>query len=395
MKKRVFTSESVTEGHPDKVCDKISDSILDALLEQDPMSRVALETCCNTGFALMMGEVTTNAKVDYEAIARRAILEIGYDDEAKGFDGNTCQVMVRLDKQSADIALGVDNSVENKSDDSDPYDLNGAGDQGMMFGFACDETPELMPMPIALAHRLTRRLTEVRKSGVLPYLRPDGKAQVTVEYHDDRVARVSAVVVSTQHAPEVDMEQLRADVRREVIDAVIPAHLLDAQTKIYINPTGRFVIGGPNGDSGLTGRKIIVDTYGGYCPHGGGAFSGKDPTKVDRSACYMARYICKNVVAAGLARKCQLDVAYAIGVAAPVAVQVNTFGTATVDEAAIERAICKVFDLRPLAIIEQLQLRRPQYAKTSNYGHFGREDMGFVWEQTDKAQALRDAVASC
>lgn len=395
MKKRVFTSESVTEGHPDKVCDKISDSILDALLEQDPMSRVALETCCNTGFALMMGEVTTNAKVDYEAIARRAILEIGYDDEAKGFDGNTCQVMVRLDKQSADIALGVDNSVENKSDDSDPYDLNGAGDQGMMFGFACDETPELMPMPIALAHRLTRRLTEVRKSGVLPYLRPDGKAQVTVEYHDDRVARVSAVVVSTQHAPEVDMEQLRADVRREVIDAVIPAQLLDAQTKIYINPTGRFVIGGPNGDSGLTGRKIIVDTYGGYCPHGGGAFSGKDPTKVDRSACYMARYICKNVVAAGLARKCQLDVAYAIGVAAPVAVQVNTFGTATVDEAAIERAICKVFDLRPLAIIEQLQLRRPQYAKTSNYGHFGREDMGFVWEQTDKAQALRDAVASC
>lgn len=395
MKKRVFTSESVTEGHPDKVCDKISDSILDALLEQDPMSRVALETCCNTGFALMMGEVTTNAKVDYEAIARRAILEIGYDDEAKGFDGNTCQVMVRLDKQSADIALGVDNSVENKSDDSDPYDLNGAGDQGMMFGFACDETPELMPMPIALAHRLTRRLTEVRKSGVLPYLRPDGKAQVTVEYHDDRVARVSAVVVSTQHAPEVDMEQLRADVRREVIDAVIPAHLLDAQTKIYINPTGRFVIGGPNGDSGLTGRKIIVDTYGGYCPHGGGAFSGKDPTKVDRSACYMARYICKNVVAAGLARKCQLDVAYAIGVAAPVAVQVNTFGTATVDEVAIERAICKVFDLRPLAIIEQLQLRRPQYAKTSNYGHFGREDMGFVWEQTDKAQALRDAVASC
>lgn len=395
MKKRVFTSESVTEGHPDKVCDKISDSILDALLEQDPMSRVALETCCNTGFALMMGEVTTNAKVDYEAIARRAILEIGYDDEAKGFDGNTCQVMVRLDKQSADIALGVDNSVENKSDDSDPYDLNGAGDQGMMFGFACDETPELMPMPIALAHRLTRRLTEVHKSGVLPYLRPDGKAQVTVEYHDDRVARVSAVVVSTQHAPEVDMEQLRADVRREVIDAVIPAQLLDAQTKIYINPTGRFVIGGPNGDSGLTGRKIIVDTYGGYCPHGGGAFSGKDPTKVDRSACYMARYICKNVVAAGLARKCQLDVAYAIGVAAPVAVQVNTFGTATVDEAAIERAICKVFDLRPLAIIEQLQLRRPQYAKTSNYGHFGREDMGFVWEQTDKAQALRDAVASC
>ncbi len=392
MKKRLFTSESVTEGHPDKVCDKISDSVLDALLAQDPMSRVALETCCNTGFALLMGEVTSAAQVDYEAIARKAIVEIGYDSEDKGFDGNSCAVLVRLDKQSADIALGVDNSVEHRADASDPYDLTGAGDQGMVFGYACDETPELMPMPISLAHKLTARLTQARKSGELAYLRPDGKAQVSVEYRDDRVARIAAIVVSTQHAPEIEIEQLRRDVREQIIDRVIPAHLIDAQTDIYINPTGRFVIGGPNGDSGLTGRKIIVDSYGGYCPHGGGAFSGKDPTKVDRSACYMARYVCKNVVAAGLARKCQLDIAYAIGVAKPVAVQVNTFGTGVVDDTRIAAAIDKVFDLRPLAIIDRLQLRRPQFADTSNYGHFGREDKGFVWEMTDKTDELRQAL---
>ncbi|MGN0771605.1 MAG: methionine adenosyltransferase [Christensenellales bacterium] len=392
MIKRLFTSESVTEGHPDKVCDKISDSVLDALLEQDPMSRVAAETCCNTGFVLMMGEITTNAVVDIEKIVRKAVLEIGYDDEAKGFDGNTCEVIVRLDKQSADIAMGVDSSVENRVDGKDRYDLIGAGDQGMVFGYACNETPELMPMPISLAHRLTSRLTQVRKTGLVDYLRPDGKAQVSVEYHDDKVARIEAVVVSTQHDESVDIERLRADVRKLVIDYVIPAELMDEQTKIYINPTGRFVIGGPHGDSGLTGRKIIVDSYGGYCPHGGGAFSGKDATKVDRSACYMARYVCKNIVASGLADKCQLDIAYAIGVAKPVATQINTFGTGKISDEKIATIVKEVFDLRPAAIIEELELRKPQFAKTSNYGHFGREDCGFKWEKTDKTEQIKKAA---
>ena len=389
MIKRLFTSESVTEGHPDKVCDKISDSVLDALLAQDPMSRVAAETCCNTGFALLMGEVTTNAVVDLEKIVRQAVLEIGYDDEAKGFDGNTCEVIIRLDKQSADIAMGVDSSVENRADGKDKYDLIGAGDQGMVFGYACNETPELMPMPISLAHRLTARLTEVRKTGLLDYLRPDGKAQVSVEYHDDKVARIEAIVVSTQHDESVDIERLRSDVKRVVIDEVIPGTLIDKDTKIFINPTGRFVIGGPHGDSGLTGRKIIVDSYGGYCPHGGGAFSGKDATKVDRSACYMARYVCKKIVASGLADKCQLDVAYAIGVAKPVATQINTFGTGKISDEIIAKIVDEVFDLRPAAIIEQLELRKPQFAKTCNYGHFGRENCGFRWEETDKVEEIK------
>lgn len=391
MKKRLFTSESVTEGHPDKVCDKISDSILDALLAQDPMSRVAVETCCNTGFMLITGEITSSAKVDYETVARKAVLEIGYDDEEKGFDGNKCEIQVRLDKQSADIAMGVDNSVESR-ETGDDYDKTGAGDQGMVFGFACNETPSLMPAAITYAHALTRRLSDVRKKGILGYLRPDGKAQVTVEYHDDKLARIEAVVVSTQHSADVDIEKVREDVRKYVIDAVIPKELTDGNTKFYINPTGRFVIGGPHGDSGLTGRKIIVDSYGGYCPHGGGAFSGKDSTKVDRSACYMARYVCKNVVAAGLAEKCQLDVAYAIGVAKPVAVQINTFGTGKYDDEIIAKAVADVFDLRPQAIIDTLRLRKPQFAKTTNYGHFGREDCGFRWEMTDKTDALKAAA---
>ena len=389
MIKRLFTSESVTEGHPDKVCDKISDSVLDALLAQDPMSRVALETCCNTGFALLTGEVTSNAKVDFEQIARKAAIEIGYDSEEKGFDGNTCEVLVRIDKQSSDIAMGVDSSLENKNDGKDKYDLNGAGDQGMVFGFACDETKELMPLPISLAHKLTRQLSEVRKTNKLSYLRPDGKAQVTVEYHDDVPTRIDTIVVSTQHDETVDIETIRKDVKEYIIKPVIPQELIDENTKYFINPTGRFVIGGPHGDSGLTGRKIIVDSYGGYCPHGGGAFSGKDSTKVDRSACYMARYVCKNIVAAGLAKKCQLDIAYAIGVAKPVAVQVNTFGTSKLSNEQISQIIKKIFDLRPLAIIEQLDLRKPQFAKTTNYGHFGREDQGFKWEVTDKVDAIK------
>ena len=388
MIKRLFTSESVTEGHPDKVCDKISDSVLDALLAQDPMSRVACETCTNTGFVLVMGEVTSKAEIDIEAIVRKTALEIGYDSQDKGLDGNTCDVIVRLDKQSPDIAMGVDSSVENKEHTGDKYDLIGAGDQGMMFGYACNETPTLMPMPIYLAHKLTDRLTKVRKSGQLSYLRPDGKAQVSVEYVDDKVSRIEAIVVSTQHSPDVDMKTLRKDVKKYVIDSEIPAELIDENTKIYINPTGRFVVGGPQGDSGLTGRKIIVDTYGGYCPHGGGAFSGKDSTKVDRSACYMARYICKNIVASGIADRCQLDVAYAIGVAKPVSINVNTFGTSKFSNAQIAQIIDRIFDMRPLAIIEQLELRKPQFAKTSNYGHFGRENQGFRWEMTDKAEII-------
>ena len=393
MTKRLFTSESVTEGHPDKVCDKISDSVLDALLAQDPNSRVACETCTNTGFILVMGEITSKARIDYERVIRKAALEIGYDSEEKGLDALNCEVIVRLDNQSADIAMGVDSSIENKASGKDKYDLIGAGDQGMMFGYACNETSALMPMPIYLAHRLTARLTQVRKDGILKYLRPDGKAQVSVEYEDDKVSRIEAVVVSAQHDPDVDTDTLRRDIKKYVIDEVIPKSLIDDDTKIYINPTGRFVIGGPHGDSGLTGRKIIVDTYGGYCPHGGGAFSGKDSTKVDRSACYMARYVCKNIVASGIADRCQLDVAYAIGVAKPVSVNVNTFGTSKLNNVQIAKIVEKVFDLRPLAIIEQLGLRKPQFAKTSNYGHFGREDQGFKWEECDKAQEIARLAA--
>ncbi len=391
MEKYLFTSESVTEGHPDKVCDKISDSVLDALLEQDPTSRVALETCCNTGFALLTGEVTTKAKnVDFEAIARKAIIEIGYDDEAKGFDGNTCEVMVRVDPQSADIAMGVDSSVENRESGKDKYDLIGAGDQGMVFGYACRETEELMPMPITLAHKLTRRLTQVRKEGILKYLRPDGKAQVTVVYENGTPVAVDAVVVSAQHSEDVSIEDLRKDIKKYVIDEVIPRNLIKEDTKFYINPTGKFVIGGPHGDSGLTGRKIIVDTYGGYCPHGGGAFSGKDATKVDRSAAYMARYACKNIVASGIADRCQLDIAYAIGVAHPVALQVHTFGTSKYSDEQISKILYKVFDFRPLAIIENLHLREPIFAKSTNYGHFGKDYL--PWEKCDKVEEIQKAA---
>ena len=389
MKRRLFTSESVTEGHPDKVCDKISDSVLDALLAQDAYSRVALETCCNTGFALLSGEITSSAAVDYEAIVRKTALEIGYDDEAKGFDGATCQIEMRIEKQSADIALGVDRSLECKDGGVDRYDAIGAGDQGMVFGYACDQTPQLMPAPISYAHALTARLADVRKSGLLSYLRPDGKAQVTVIYEDGAPVGIDTVVVSAQHAEDVDMAKLRRDIEECVIREALPAKML-GEARFLINPTGRFVVGGPHGDCGLTGRKIIVDTYGGYCPHGGGAFSGKDGTKVDRSACYMARYACKNVVAAGLAKECRLDVAYAIGVARPVQIQVNTFGTAKVDEERIAALVAKHFDFRPQAIIETLGLRSPIFAKTTNYGHFGREDQGFKWEKTDRAQILAD-----
>lgn len=390
MKRYLFTSESVTEGHPDKVCDKISDSVLDALLAQDPMSRVALETCCNTGFALLTGEISTTVRVDYEKIARQAILEIGYDDENKGFDGNTCEVEIRIDKQSAHIAMGVDSSLESKNGAQDKYDKIGAGDQGMVFGFACKETEELMPMPIYLAHKLTKRLTEVRKSGLLPYLRPDGKAQVTVVYEDDKPVAVDTVVVSAQHQEEITIEQIRKDIKDLVIDVAIPKELIKDDTKFYINPTGKFVIGGPHGDSGLTGRKIIVDTYGGYCPHGGGAFSGKDATKVDRSAAYMARYACKNLVAAGIAEKCQLDVAYAIGVAHPVALQVHTFGTSKYTDEQISKILYKVFDFRPLAIIENLHLREPIFTQSTNYGHFGKPNL--PWEKCDKVEEIIKAA---
>ena len=392
MKKRLFTSESVTEGHPDKVCDKISDSILDALVAQDPKARVACETVCNTGFALVTGEISSNANVDYEKIVRKAVLDIGYDSEEKGFDGNNCEVIVRLDKQSADIAMGVDSSLENKESNAQKYDLIGAGDQGMVFGFACDETKELMPLPISLAHKLTYRLTQVRKNNILNYLRPDGKAPVTVEYRDDKVYRIDAIVVSTQHDETVDIEQLRKDVKKHVIEYVIPKELIDDNTKYYINPTGRFVIGGPHGDSGLTGRKIIVDSYGGYCPHGGGAYSGKDATKVDRSASYYARYVCKNIVASGIAKKCQLDIAYAIGVARPVALQVNTFGTSKYSDEQVSKIMNKVFDFRPLAIIDQLNLQTPTFAASTNYGHFGREDANLSWERCDKVDAILEAA---
>ncbi len=393
MARHLFTSESVTEGHPDKICDQISDAVLDAIYAQDPTARVACETTVTTGIVSVMGEITTNCYVDIPKVARAVIQDIGYTRAKYGFDASTCAVVTSIDEQSVDIALGVDNSLERKEGDADAALENGAGDQGMMFGYACDETPELMPLPISLAHKMAKRLTEVRKNGTLSYLRPDGKTQVTVEYDDDnRPLRLEAVVVSSQHAPEVSLEQIRADVLEHVIKATVPAELLDDQTKIYVNPTGRFVIGGPQGDSGLTGRKIIVDTYGGIGRHGGGAFSGKDPTKVDRSAAYAARYVAKNIVAAGLASRCEVQLAYAIGVAKPVSIMVDTFGTGKVDEGKLEAAVEKVFDLRPAAIIKTLDLRRPIYRKLAAYGHMGREDLGVRWEDTDRVDELRAAV---
>ena len=391
MAKFLFTSESVTEGHPDKICDKISDSILDAMLAQDPMSRVACETTVTTGQVLVMGEITSKAQVNIPEIVRNTVLEIGYDHSDKGFDGNTCAVLVALDKQSADIALGVDNSMEIKEGNDDFYNLNGAGDQGMMFGFACDETPELMPMPISLANKLAVQLTKVRKDGTLPYLRADGKTQVTVEYDDDRnPVRIDAIVVSSQHSADVELSQIREDIKKNVIEPIIPANLVDENTKIFVNPTGRFVIGGPMGDSGLTGRKIIVDTYGGYSRHGGGAFSGKDPTKVDRSAAYAARYVAKNIVAAGLAKKCEIQLAYAIGVAKPVSVMVDTFGTGVLKDSELGDIVNEVFDLRPAAIIDNLKLRNPIYKQLAAYGHVGRTDCDVMWEKTDKVEILKE-----
>lgn len=389
----MFTSESVTEGHPDKICDQISDAVLDAIMAQDPQGRVACETTVSTGLVHIMGEISTKCYVDIPRIAREVIRDIGYDRAKYGFDCDTCGIITNIDEQSADIALGVDKALESKQD-SEAELQNGAGDQGMMFGYACDETPELMPMAISLAQKMAKRLTEVRKVGLVNYLRPDGKTQVTVEYDEHgKPVRVDTVVLSTQHSPEVTLEQIRRDMIDMVIKTSVPAELMDEKTKIYVNPTGRFVIGGPQGDSGLTGRKIIVDTYGGSAPHGGGAFSGKDPTKVDRSAAYAARWVAKNIVAAGLASKCQIELAYAIGVAQPVSILVDTFGTGKVDDGKLEDAVRKVFDLRPTAIIRDLDLRKPIYRQLAAYGHMGREDLGVSWEKTDRVDALRAAVA--
>ena len=392
MEKHLFTSESVTEGHPDKICDNISDAILDALMEQDPMSRVACETVITTDFVMVMGEITTKAKVDYEKIVRDTIRGIGYDDDAKGFNCDTCEVKILLDNQSADIAMGVDKALEAKENTMSDAEIEaiGAGDQGMMFGYATDETEEYMPYPIALAHKLTQKLTEVRKNGTLPYLRADGKSQVTVEYDEnDKPIHINAVVISSQHAADVTQEQIHEDIRKHVIDAVLPQELVDENTKVFINPTGRFVIGGPNGDSGLTGRKIIVDTYGGYARHGGGAFSGKDCTKVDRSAAYAARYVAKNIVAAGLAKRCEIQLSYAIGVAQPTSVMIDTFGTGKLSENRLVEIVRENFDLRPAGIIKMLDLRRPIYKQTAAYGHFGRNDLNLPWEKLDKVELLK------
>ena len=392
MEKRLFTSESVTEGHPDKVCDAVSDAILDALIREDPMSRVACETVACTGYVLVTGEITTNAYVDIQKIVRDTVKEIGYDRSEYGFDGNTCAVLVAIDEQSSDIAMGVDQALEAKENKMTEEELEaiGAGDQGMMFGYATDETPELMPYPISLAHKLTRQLAKVRKDGTLTYLRPDGKSQVSVEYDEEgRPSRLEAVVLSTQHDPDVTQEQIHADIKKYVFDPVLPKDMIDEKTKIFINPTGRFVIGGPHGDAGLTGRKIIVDTYGGYARHGGGAFSGKDCTKVDRSASYAARYVAKNIVAAGLAKKCEIQLSYAIGVAQPTSIAVDTFGTGLLSDEKLCEIVRENFDLRPAGIIKMLDLRRPIYKQTASYGHFGREDLNLPWEATDRAEQLR------
>ncbi len=390
--RKFFTSESVTEGHPDKICDQISDSVLDAILAEDPMARVACETATTTGLILMMGEITTTAKPDFQTIARETVRNIGYDHSDKGFDCDTCGVITAIHGQSPDIAMGVDKALEAKNGEMKDDKDTGAGDQGMVFGFACNETPELMPMPISLAQHMSMRLTAVRKNGTLPYLRPDGKTQVTVEYEDNKPVRVDAIVVSSQHAEEITLEQIREDIIREVILPSVPAEYMDDNTKIYVNPTGRFVVGGPHGDSGLTGRKIIVDTYGGYASHGGGAFSGKDPTKVDRSAAYMARYVAKNIVASGAAERCEVQIAYAIGVAKPLSVLVNTNGTGKVSDERLAEIVNEVFDLRPAAIIETLDLRKPIYKNLAAYGHFGREELGVRWEITDKAEEIKAKI---